>query len=324
MSEFTRRKLIKAGMGAMALSALRSPALAQAWPSKSIRVIVAAPVGGQTDLIARTLGDYLSRHLGQPVVVDNKSGAGGVIGASEAKRAAPDGYTLLCAISSTLIQSRVTVKDLPYDPEHDFIYLSTITGRGAPLVVAEKTGATNLKEFVEYAKKVDKLDFGGYGAGSAPHLIAETLSRQYGLKFEMVHYRGEAPMWADVASQTLDVAYGSYAGSLPVIQSGKGRAIGTVGGRLQPYPNLQTLVEQGARGKYFDTRGFTAFAAPTGTPIEIVKRLSDLLYQAGQDSKIREVLASNLLDTPNSFDEAQTRFKDDTHILLGLLRELNL
>ena len=101
--------------------------------------------------------------------------AGGTIGVAEVKRAPPDGYTILCTISSSLIQNRVTVKDLPYDPEKDFTYLAMTTSLGGPVVAAEKTGATNLKEFVEYARKVDKLNWGAYGPGSTPHVLIETM-----------------------------------------------------------------------------------------------------------------------------------------------------
>ncbi len=120
----TRRRLIAASAGLLAAPALFTNASAQGnFPSKPIRIVVPYPAGGQTDGIARSFGDFLSRKLGQSVVVENKGGAGGTIGVAEVKRAAPDGYTILCTISSSLIQNRVTVKDLPYDPEKDFTYL---------------------------------------------------------------------------------------------------------------------------------------------------------------------------------------------------------
>ncbi|MDP3242278.1 MAG: tripartite tricarboxylate transporter substrate binding protein, partial [Reyranella sp.] len=196
----TRRGLIVAGAGALAAPALftTSSRAQAAFPNKPMRIVVPYPAGGQTDGIARVYGEYLGRKLGQSVVVENKGGAGGTIGVAEVKRAAPDGYTILCTISSSLIQNRVTVKDLPYDPEKDFTYLTMTTSLGGPVVAAEKTGATNLKQFVEYAKKVDKLNFGAYGPGSTPQMLIETMAKQYGFKVEIVQYRGEAAMWADV------------------------------------------------------------------------------------------------------------------------------
>jgi len=145
------------------------------------------PSGGRTDSIARSFGDFLSRNFGQPVIVDNKGGAGGTIGVSEVKRAAPDGHTILCTIFSSLIQNRLTIRDLPYDSDKDFTYLTMTVGLGGPVVAAEKTGATNLRQFIEYAqKKGDKLNWGAYGVGSTPHVLIETMARQYRLKVEVV------------------------------------------------------------------------------------------------------------------------------------------
>ena len=133
------------------------------------------------------------------------------IGVTDAKRAEADGTTILCTISSSLIQSRVTVKDLPYDPEKDFIYLTMVSGAGGPVVAAKKTGAKNLREFIDYAKKVGSLNWGSYGVGSTSHVLIETIAKQYGIKFQVIQYRGEAPMWNDIAGQTLDGAAGSFA-----------------------------------------------------------------------------------------------------------------
>ena len=241
-------------MGSAAL--LCAPAMKteaqSAWPARQIRILVPYPAGGQTDGIARAFGDYLARQVGKPVIIENKAGAGGVIGVSEAKRAEPDGTTILCTISSSLIQNRVTVKDLPYDPEKDFIYLTMVSGAGGPVVAAKKTGATNLREFIEYAKKVGSLNWGSYGVGSTPHVLIETIAKQYGIKFQVIQYRGEAPMWNDIAGQTLDGAAGSYAAAAPVIQAGTGNLIGVVGSRLPPYPDTPTMTEQGAVGDFYD------------------------------------------------------------------------
>jgi tripartite-type tricarboxylate transporter receptor subunit TctC len=325
MSKLTRRTFMAAGGTALVLPALRSPAAAQgAWPNKPIRIVVPYPAGGQTDGIGRVFGDFLTRQLGQPAVVENKAGGGGVIGVTEVKRAAPDGYTILCTISSSLIQNRLTVKDLPYDPEKDFIYLSRVAGAGGPVVAAEKTGASNLKEFIAYAKKVDKLNWGSYGVGSTPHVLIETMAKQYGLKVEVIQYRGEAPMWADVAAQTLDGASGSYAAASPVIQSGRGKLIAVTGDRLKPHPDTPTMMEQGAVGGFYESRAFTTFAVPAGTPQDIVKRLADLLLQAGSDAKVKTLLDNYLLNPPEGFEATNKGFKRDTEIMLGLLSGLGI
>ena len=321
----TRRRLIAGSVGALAAPALFTNASAQnSFPSKPIRIVVPYPAGGQTDGIARSFGDFLSRKLGQSVVVENKGGAGGTIGVAEVKRAAPDGYTILCTISSSLIQNRITVKDLPYDPEKDFIYLTMTTSIGGPVVAAEKTGATNLRQFVEYAKKVDKLNWGAYGPGSTPHVLIETMAKQYGLKVEVVQYRGEAAMFADLSAQQLDGASGSPAAAAPVIASGKGRVIAVVGDRLPAYPDVPTMTEQGAVGGSYETRAFAAFAVPAATPKEIAKRLSDTLIEAGTDAKVKQLLENYLIVGPLSFEATNARFKRDTEVMMAVLKEIGL
>ena len=322
----TRRGLIVAGAGVLAApSILSSSGWAQgAFPNKPIRIIVPYPAGGQTDGIARVYGEYLGRKLGTSVVVENKGGAGGTIGVAEVKRAPPDGYTVLCTISSSLIQNRVTVKDLPYDPEKDFTYLAMTTSLGGPVVAAEKTGATNLKQFVEYAKKVDKLNFGAYGPGSTPQMLIETMARQYGFKVEVVQYRGEAAMFADVAAQQLDGAAGSPAGAAAVIASGKGKAIAMMGDRLPAFPGVATMTEQGAVGGFYETRAFAVFAVPAATPKDISKKLADTLFEAGTDEKVKALMANFLIVGPLSFEETNKVFKRDTEIMLRVMKEIGI
>ncbi len=321
----TRRRLIAASAGALAAPALLTAARAQTnFPNKPIRIVVPYPAGGQTDGIARVYGEYLGRKLGQSVVVDNKGGAGGTIGCVEVKRAAPDGYTILCTISSSLIQNRVTVKDLPYDPEKDFTYLTMTTSTGGPVVAAEKTGATNLAQFLAYAKKVDKVNWGAYGPGSTPHVLIETMAKQYGFKVEVVQYRGEAAMWADVSAQQLDGASGSPAASAPVLASGKGRAIAVVGDRMAAYPGVATMMEQGAKGGFYETRAFAAFAVPAATPPEISKKLSDTLIEAGTDDKVKALMTNYLIVGPLSFADTNARFRKDTEVMLAVLKEIGL
>ncbi len=323
----TRRGIIAAGAGILATPALFTSAQGQSaatFPNKPIRIIVPYPAGGQTDGIARSFGDFLGRKLGTTVVVENKGGAGGAIGAVEVKRAAPDGYTILCTISSSLIQNRVTVKDLPYDPEKDFTYLAMTTSTGGPVVAAEKTGARNLAEFVAYAKKVDKVNWGAYGPGSTPHVLIETMAKQYGFKVEVVQYRGEAAMWADVAAQQLDGGSGSPAASASVIASGKGRAIAITGDRLPSLPDVPTMQEQGAVGGFYDTRAFAAFAVPSATPPDIVKKLADALFEAGTDPKVQQLMANYLIKGPLDFEQTNAVFKRDTEVMLKVLKEIGL
>lgn len=325
LAEPNRRNVLALCIGGLALPSLQRLAWGQSsWPNKAIRIVVPYPPGGQTDGLARAFGDFLSRQLGQPVVIENKAGGGGVIGIVDVKRSAADGYTLLCTTSSPLIQNRITVKNLPYDPEKDFIYLSSVSGAGGPVAVAPKTGANNLQEFIAYAKKVGRINWGSYGVGSTPHMLIETLARQYDLKFSVVQYRGEAPMWADVASGSIEGAVGSYGAVAPLVEAGKLNLIASLGDRLPPFKSTATMLEQGAVGQFYETRAFTTFAVPTGTPADIVTKLSGSLVKAGEDPLVKKLLSTFLLGQPASFEATNQRFKRDSEIVLGLLRELNI
>jgi tripartite-type tricarboxylate transporter receptor subunit TctC len=320
-SDVNRRQLIATGAMAAMLPLGGYSAFAQAaWPSKPIRVVVGYPAGGQTDIIARAYSDFLSRQLGQPVVVENKAGAGGVLGAVEVKRAAPDGYTLMCTISTTLVLNRGTMKNLPYDPDKDFALLSLITQAGLVMVASQKCGATNLKEFIEYARKADKVNVGTYASGSTAHMVIAELNRQFGLNIEPVHYRGEAPMWTDIGGQSLDAAIGSYNAGLAMLQTGRGKAIATTGQRrLNALSDVATLLEQGASSKLYELKAFTGWGAPAGTPVEIVKKLSELLVAGSRDSKVKELLATFDLDEPLGLEATQKLYTEQTPLWLQFM-----
>ena len=156
------------------------------------------------------------------MVVENKPGAGGSIAAQAVKAAPADGYTLMFTISTTMIMNRVLYKNLPYDADKDFVLISSMSAGHLPLVASKATGATNLKEFVEYARK-NKVSIGTYAAGSYSHIAVAELNKHFGLQMEAVHYRGEAPMWQDLAAGVIQAASGSYAAASNVLQSGAGR-----------------------------------------------------------------------------------------------------
>jgi tripartite-type tricarboxylate transporter receptor subunit TctC len=296
----TRRGLIGAGAAAATLPLIGS-ASAQAWPSKPIKIVCGYPAGGLTDLFARAYGDYISKQVGQPVIVENKSGAGGTVAALDVRRAAPDGYTLMFTITSTMIQNRVLYKSLPYDPDKDFVLISSMSAGQLPLVVSPETKATNLKEFVDYARKNDKVSIGTYGAGSYAHIAVAQLNKIFSLKIEPVHYRGEAPMWADLAGGSIQGAIGSYAAGAGVLQSGKGVPIAVPQTRrMSKLPNVATFVEQGVNDKAFRMRGFICLVGVAGTPMDIVERLSTLMVEGGKTEKVRQILETFGIDEASS------------------------
>jgi tripartite-type tricarboxylate transporter receptor subunit TctC len=320
----TRRDVLRYGSGA-ALTVLPAPAIAQAWPSKPIRIIVTYPAGGLTDVFARAYGEYVSQKVGQPVVVENKTGAAGAIGAEMVKSSPADGYTLMFTNSTTMIMNKVLFKKLPYDPDKDFALVAWFNTGHLPTIINKDVPAKNVAEFAAWARD-RKVSLATYGAGSYAHVVTETLNRHYGLKMEAVHYRGEALMWQDVASGAVQGASGSYASASAVLQTGAGRPIAVpTMERMRKLPDVPTFYEQGLTEKAFQVRGWVGCAAPVGTPDDVVQKLSDLMVEAGKTERIQKII-----DT-FGIDEAardRTYFKkvldEEGPVWLDVIKSLNI
>jgi tripartite-type tricarboxylate transporter receptor subunit TctC len=240
-----RRHFIAAGAAAASLPFLsRSASAKAAWPSRNIRMVCSYPAGGQTDLLARAYGDFISRQVGKTVVIENKSGASGAIGAAEVARAEPDGHTILCSIATTYVMNRVMIKNPGYDMDKDLTLVSIIPGAGLLLVANPKLNIKSLDDFVAFARKSGKVNFGTFSAGSGAHMTISELNRQYGLNIEPVHYRGEAPMWTGLAEGSLDVAMGSYTAAQSVLQSNHGVVFAVNSKKVAAIPDVKTLPEQ--------------------------------------------------------------------------------
>jgi tripartite-type tricarboxylate transporter receptor subunit TctC len=327
MSAISRRHFIGSAAAASAFPLIGSPAHGQQtdWPNRAIRIIAGYPAGGQTDLFSRTYGDYIRSETGQSVTVENKAGASGSVAAVEAKRAAPDGYTLMFTITTTMIMNRVLMKDIPYDPEKDFVIVSIMPAGSLPFVVGEKTGAKTFDEFIAYAKKAEKVNIGTYGAGSYAHMAIAEMNKAYGLKMEPVHYRGEAPMWTDLAGGFIDGAHGSYGAALSVLQSGRGTAVAVSRKRMSTLPDVPSFAELGAKPRLFQLTGFQCCVVPAGTPPEIIKKLSKLLVAGGKTEKIRQLMKSfGVDDTAMTFEETQRLFKEEAPVWLEAVASLGL
>ena len=285
----TRRQILRYG-AATAAASVAAPAIAEApWPAKPIRIVCSYPPGGLTDVFARAYGDFIAQKTGQPVVVENKTGAGGAIGAEQVKNAAADGYTLLWTNSTTMIQNKVLFKKLPYDPDKDFALVSWMNAGHLPTIVNKDVPAHNVAEFAEYARK-NKVSMATYGAGSFSHIVTEMLNQHYGLQMEAVHYRGEGAMWQDVATGAVQGASGSYFSAAAVLQTGAGRPIAVpTMVRARKLPDIPTFYEQGLTEKAFQVRGWVGAAAPSGVSDEIVQRLSDLCVEGGKTERVQKI-----------------------------------
>lgn len=287
-------------------------------------MICSYPAGGQTDLLARAFGEFISRQVGQTVVIENKAGASGSIGTAEVARAAPDGHTVLCSISTTYVMNRVMMKNPGYDMDKDLVLVSVIPGAGLPLVASVKSGVKTLEDFVAFARKSGKVNFGTYSAGSSPHITIHELNKQYGLNIEPIHYRGEAPMWTGIAEGTLDAAMGSYTAAQSVLQSDRGVAFAVHSKKVGAMPDVKTLPEQGATSKFFTVSGFTGWALPKATPQPIVDRLAALCVAANGDPKVKEVLNTFVLEPALGFAETNALYQRELPVWIESAQSLGM
>lgn len=324
MRQFSRRNLIKAGAATIAAAPF-APALAQSWPTRTIKIVVSTPAGGLTDAFARVYGEHISAKLGQPVVVENKPGGSGIVAAQLVKSAEPDGYTLLYTISSTLLGNRIVFKSLPYDPDKDFAFISMTPSGHLPLVVHTSTGATTLKEFIDYARK-NKTTAGSYGSGSFAHIAAVQLKQEFGLDMEIAQYRGEAPMWQDFLSGSIQLAVGSYQAAVPALQTGQGRAVAVpTPGRMKKMPDVPTFLEQGYTAKVYQLVSWTGLFGPAAMPQDRVDLLSRLMVEAGRTERVQKTLDTFGIDVA-AMDRATSLniYKTEGPVWLDAVKQLNI
>ena len=320
-----RRYFIAVGSASVAMPFIGRSASAQAaWPSRQIKMICSYPAGGQTDLLARAFGEYISKQVGQTVVIENKAGASGSIGTAEVARSEPDGHTILCSISTTYIMNRAMMKTPGYDMDKDLTLVSIIPGAGLLMIASPKSGVKTLADFVAFAKQSGKVNFGTYSAGSAPHITINELNKQYGLNIEPIHYRGEAPMWTGLLEGTLDVAMGSYTAAQPVLQSNRGVVFAVHSKKVGAIADVKTLAEQGATSKFFTVSGFTGWAVPKATPQPIVDRLAQLCVAANDDPKVKEVLNTFVLEPTIGFKDSNALYQRELPVWMESAKALGL
>jgi len=260
-------------IAAAVLAASSAMAMAQEWPSKPLRIVVPFPAGGSADTQTRVIADELSKALGQAVVIENKPGAGGNIGAAEAARAEPDGYTLFMATTGTHASNASLYDKLPYDPVKDFAPLTMVTIYPQVVVPSPKMKDASLKDVVAQLKAGgDKANFGSSGTGSPTHLGGELFKRATGTQMVHVPYRGQGPALNDMLGGQLDVMFPSISDVLSFLQSGKLRAIAVMNDkRLKQIPDVPTMAELGYPG--VTSSIWTGLYTKAGTPQPVIDRL---------------------------------------------------
>ncbi|MCA3183351.1 MULTISPECIES: Bug family tripartite tricarboxylate transporter substrate binding protein [unclassified Cupriavidus] len=286
----TRKTRIK-GLSLAILGLLSHPLLAadQKYPTKPIRLVVPFSAGGALDTTARVLAERMSNHMGQPVVVDNRTGAGGIIGVDNVAKAAPDGYTLSISQTSQLLVNQFLYKKLAYNPNKDFTLVAKIADSPLVLVVSQTVPVKDAKELRAYlTANQGKLSYGSWGVGTVGHLSASKLNEVTGAKMTHVSYRGEVPMVQDIIAGNVQLAFTTGLQANMFLKSGKLKAIGVTGtSRLPTLPNVPTLAEQGFDSDVFKTVGWSAIAAPAGTPPQIIQRLADEVKLATNLPEVR-------------------------------------
>ncbi len=328
-STLQRRQIIAAGAisaGSLALPQAMQSAIAQTapWPNKPIRIIVAFAPGGLTDSYARLYAEQLTAKFGIQAIVENKPGAGAIIAIDAMAKSPPDGYTLLMTTSGTVWQNRVLYNKLPYNLGKDIVPVGFFPSGPLVVGVPEKIGVNTMRELIEYAKK-NPVSMGSYAPGAYPQMVADQTNRNEGTKIVTINYRGESPMWVDLAGGQLQVAIGSYQ-SFATVQSRGVKAIGVTGSYRSPkLPDVPTLTQQGIQGRLVTLEGGLPLMAPAGTPEAVIRALSQVMVDGANTPKaaqLRETFA--IPNKPKNLKETREDWARDVPVWIKLAVDLGI
>lgn len=266
---FTRRAALQFTAAGAVTAAV--PAFAQ-WPDKPIRIIVTFPPGGSSDVLARLMAEQLSKKLGQPVVVDNKPGAGGTIGGAQVASAAPDGYTLMLSNTTPIALGPFTLEKQPYDPVAAFTHIAYLGAAPLVLMASKASGITTYAEFEAAARKDGRMDFGSGGPGSIGHIHGELLKKTTGINMVHVPYRGGAPMTTDLIANTIAVGIDVITAYVPYFKGGQLVPLAVTGTQRSPLtPDVPTMLE--LKQPKLVLENFFGLSGPARLPADVVARL---------------------------------------------------
>ena len=289
------------------------------WPDKPLHIIVPLPAGSAADVMARLIGQNLSARLGQPVIVDNRSGASGVIGSDAVAKSAPDGYTLGVATSTTHITAPVLNPKMPYDATKDFTMVAIVGASPYVLVVRRDLPAKNMAELIALAKsKPGSLSYSSVGNVSQARLSGELFSSLTGVQLNHIPYKTSTHAVIDLVEGRIDMQFGIVGSSLALIREGKLRALATTTERrTQDLPDVPTMAEAGVPG--FVSNLLFALVMPAGTPSPIVQRLNREVVGIMALPEVKRALASQAIEATSSTpEEATDQFKKEIDLWKGL------
>jgi tripartite-type tricarboxylate transporter receptor subunit TctC len=294
-------------LGALLGLCAASTAFAQAFPSKPVRLIVPFPPGGAVEFYARTVQSRLAETLGQPVLIENRAGAGGMIGTDLVAKSPPDGYTLVVGNIAALAMNVGLYAKMPYDPVKDLTPIMRTVAVDYAMVVHPSVPAGTVGELVAYAKaNPGKLSYGSAGAGSAPHLSMELFKQRAGIDLVHIPFKGGGPMVTDLLGGQIQVVIADQANLMPHVKAGRLRAlaVGTLV-RSAVYPEIPTIAESGYPG--FEARAWQGIAGPAGMPPDVVKQLQAAIAKVMAIPDVRARLVEGGLDpivsSPEEFGE---------------------
>ena len=288
----TRRTIARWGVIALPLIATFGSVFAAGYPDHPIKMIVGFPAGQSTDASARRIAASMTATLKQPVFVDNRPGAAGIISHDAVKKAPPDGYTLLMGSTGTLSINPALYRKLPYDTARDFEPVALVAAAPLVLFTSASSPFKNVKQLIAYAKAhPGKLTYGSSGSGTTQHIAMEMLKKTAGIYMLHIPYKGSAPMVTDVIGGQVDLAFEPAASVLPFAKSGKIKLLGFATlKRSAVAPDVPTLSEQGLTG--FEAVPWSAILAPKGTPSDVVMQLNKAINTALTDPEVLETFAS--------------------------------
>jgi tripartite-type tricarboxylate transporter receptor subunit TctC len=282
-----------------------APAAAQPFPAKLVRIVVPQAPGGATDVFARKIGQVLSERWGQPIIIENRAGAGGVLGTDSVAKSAPDGYTLLVTYAGSQAINPSLYPKIPFDSVGDFQMVATLAVTPFILIVNPKLPAQNLAEFIALAKaRPGTLTYASSGNGSVNHLLGEMLKADTGISMLHVPYRGVAPAITDVIGGQVDAAFSSVPSVLQMIRGGNVRALAVSSARrIATAPEISTMAESGLPG--FDVNPWWGILAPAGTDMTIVRKINTDVADILRTKEMIDFLATQgaepLITSPEQF-----------------------